>query len=77
MPQTTSTNVSPSMGTVIYFERQVLKHAGPVVILDRFGLTKQMPKNKGVTIEFRRPNTFTAATTPLVEGITPASTAFT
>lgn len=76
MPQTTSTNVSPSKGTVIYFERQILKHAGPVVVLDKFGLTKQMPKNKGTVIEFRRPRVFTAATTPLVEGVTPASTAF-
>jgi len=74
--QTTSTNVSPSMGTVIYFEREILKHAGPVVILDKFGMTKQMPKNKGTVIEFRRPNVFTAATTPLVEGVTPAATQF-
>jgi N4-gp56 family major capsid protein len=76
MTTTTSTNVSPSMGTVIYFERQILKHAGPVVILDKFGMSKQMPKNKGTVIEFRRPNVFTAATTPLVEGVTPAATQF-
>lgn len=74
--QTTSVNVSPSKGTVIYFEREILKHAGPVVILDKFGLSKQMPKNKGVTIEFRRPNVFTPATVPLQEGVTPAATAF-
>lgn len=76
MSQTTSANVSPSKGTVIYFEREILKHAGPVTVLDKLGLTKQMPKNKGITIEFRRPRTFTAVTTPLVEGVTPSSTAF-
>ena len=75
--QTTSTNVSPSKGTVIYFEREILKHAGPVIVLDKFGLSKSMPKNKGVTIEFRRPNVFAAATVPLVEGVTPSSTQFT
>jgi N4-gp56 family major capsid protein len=75
--QTNSTNVSPSKGTVIYFEREILKHAGPVVILDKWAMSKQMPKNKGTTIEFRRPNVFTAATVPLQEGVTPASTVFT
>jgi len=77
MGQTKSTNVSPSKGTVIYFETQILKHAEPVTVLDKLALTKPMPKNKGTTIEFRRPNVFTAADTPLIEGVTPASTAFT
>lgn len=76
MSQITNSNVSPSKGTVIYFEREILKHAGPVTVLDKLGLTKQMPKNKGTTIEFRRPNVFTAATIPLVEGVTPSTTAF-
>ena len=76
MTITNSTNVSPSKGTVIYFERQALKHAGPMSVLDKFGLSRPMPKNKGTTIEFRRPNVFTAATVPLVEGVTPTSTAF-
>lgn len=73
---TTSMTVSPSKGTVIYFEREILKHAGPVVILDKFGMTKPMPKNKGTKVEFRRPRTFTAATVPLQEGVTPSATAF-
>lgn len=76
MATTTSSSVSPSKGTVIFFETQILKHAGPVIVLDRFGLSKTMPKNKGTTIEFRRPNVFTAATTPLTEGVTPSATAF-
>jgi N4-gp56 family major capsid protein len=76
MATTTSSNVSPSMGTVIYFEREILKHAGPVTVLDKFGMSKPMPKNKGTVIEWRRPNTFTAATAPLVEGTTPTATAF-
>src|SRR3546814_6015325 len=39
-------------------------------------MTRPMPKNKGTVIKFRRPRTFTAATTPLVEGVTPQSTQF-
>jgi N4-gp56 family major capsid protein len=76
MTTTTYSGVSPSKGTVIYFEREILKHAGPVTVLDKFGMPKPMPKNKGQTIEWRRPNTFTAATVPLVEGTTPTATAF-
>ena len=34
------------------------KHAAPVTVLDKFGMTKPMPKNKGVAIKFRRRNPF-------------------
>jgi N4-gp56 family major capsid protein len=66
--------VSPR--TNVYAERQMLKHAGPVRILDKFGMLRPMPKNKTQTIKFRRPKVFTAATTPLVEGVTPTATQF-
>jgi N4-gp56 family major capsid protein len=62
--------------TNVYAERQMLKHAAPVMVLDKMALNKQMPKNKTETIKFRRPVTFTASTTPLVEGVTPNTTAF-
>jgi N4-gp56 family major capsid protein len=62
--------------TNVYAERQMLKHAMPVMVLEKLALTKQMPKNKTDTIKFRRPRIFTAATTPLVEGVTPTSTQF-
>lgn len=66
--------VSPR--TNVYAERQMLKHAGPVRVLDKFGLTRPMPKNKTQTIKFRRPKVFTEVTTPLVEGVTPSATQF-
>lgn len=66
--------VSPR--TNVYAERQMLKHAGPVRILDKFGMLRPIPKNKTQTIKFRRPRVFTAATTPLVEGVTPSATQF-
>jgi N4-gp56 family major capsid protein len=66
--------VSPR--TNVYAERQMLRHAKPVMVLEKLGLTKPMPKNKTDTIKFRRPRVFTAATTPLVEGVTPTETQF-
>lgn len=76
MTTTRSTDSGISQRTNVYAERQMLKHAAPVMVLDKFGLTKPMPKNKSTTIKFRRPIVFTAATTPLVEGVTPAATQF-
>lgn len=70
----TDAGISPR--TNVYAERQMLKHAAPVMVLDKMALNKQMPKNKTETIKFRRPITFTAMTTPLVEGVTPNTTAF-
>jgi N4-gp56 family major capsid protein len=69
-------NVGVTPRTNVYAEREMLKHAAPVMVLDKLAMAKQMPKNKTETISFRRPRTFTAATTPLVEGVTPASTTF-
>jgi N4-gp56 family major capsid protein len=70
----TDAGVSPRVN--VYAERQMLRHAAPVMVLEKLGLTKPMPKNKSQTIKFRRPKTFTAATTPLQEGVTPNATAF-
>lgn len=76
MTITVSTASGISQRTTVFAAREMLKHAGPVTVLDKFGVTKSMPQNKGVVIKFRRPKVFTAATTPLVEGVTPESTAF-
>jgi N4-gp56 family major capsid protein len=65
-----------SQRTNVYAERNMLRHAGPVTVLEKFGKPVRMPKNKSTTIKFRRPIVFTAATTPLVEGVTPSSTNF-
>lgn len=67
-----------SQRTNVYAEREMLKHAAPVMILEKTGpLIKPMPKNKGLNIKFRRPVPFAAATTPLQEGVTPTGTAMT
>lgn len=76
MTTTRYTDAGVSPRTNVYAERQMLKHAGPVRILDKIGMTKTLPQNKTQTMKFRRPRVFTAATTPLVEGVTPSATQF-
>lgn len=77
MTTNTSTSAGISQRTNVYAEREMLKHAAPVIVLDKTGpLIKPMPKNKGVNIKFRRPIPFEAATVPLQEGVTPTGTAF-
>jgi|TARA_Y100000310_G_scaffold151285_1_gene150848 N4-gp56 family major capsid protein len=51
----------------------MLRHAEPVLVLQKFGTPKEMPRNKADTVKFRRPVPFTAATVPLTEGVTPTS----
>ncbi len=76
MVQTGSTDAGISQRTNTWAAREMLKWAGPVVVLDKLGLIKPMPRNKGVNIKFRRPNVFTAVDVPLQEGVTPSATAF-
>ena len=77
MPMITSTSPGVSQRTNVYAERTMLKHAGPIRVLEKTGpLTKTMPKNKSTIIKFRRPVPFEAATTPLQEGVTPSPTGF-
>jgi len=65
-----------SQRTNVYAADQMLEHAKPVMVLEKLGTPKQMPKNKSDTIKFRRPRVFDAATIPLQEGVTPTATAF-
>ncbi|MDO8534615.1 MAG: hypothetical protein Q7S17_07735 [Xanthobacteraceae bacterium] len=50
MTTTLSTDGGISQRTTVYAERQMLKHAMPVMVLERFGLARPMPKNKSTTI---------------------------
>lgn len=71
MPITAYGDVSPRVG--MYAAVQMLKHAEPILVLEKFAQTRPIPKNKGQTIKFRRPVPFAISTTPLTEGVTPAS----
>ena len=75
---TTTSFASPgiSQRTNVYAEKQMLRWAKPIMVLEKLGLAKQMPKNKSDTIKFRRPRVFAAVNIPLVEGVTPTAVAF-
>lgn len=60
-----------SQRTAAYAYNTMLEHAEPVIVLGKFGTLKPIPLNKAETVKFRRPQPFTAATTPLQEGVTP------
>lgn len=62
-----------SQRTAAHAAVEMLKHAEPVTILPKFAQTKPVPQNKAQTVKFRRPVPFTVSTTPLTEGVTPAS----
>lgn len=76
MTLTKSTSTGISQRTEVYAEREMLKHAAAVTVLDKWALVKRMPKNKSTTIVFRRPKPFKAVTAPLLEGVTPNTTVF-
>jgi N4-gp56 family major capsid protein len=57
--------------TAAYASREMLKHAEPVLILSKMGMSKPVPKNTAEQVKFRRPIPFTVSTVPLAEGVTP------
>ena len=57
-------------------EVKMLEHAEPILVLNKLGDHKPMPKNKGEVIKFRRPVPLPLALTPLTEGVRPAATDF-
>ena len=59
--------------TAAWAATQMLKHAEPVIVLGKFGMVKELPRNKADTVKFRRPVPFSAATVPLTEGVTPTA----
>lgn len=59
--------------TAAYATAKMLNHAKPVFVLQAFGESKPMPKNKADNMKFRRSIPFPAATIPLVEGVTPTA----
>ncbi len=64
-------DISPRVG--IYAHEQMLAHAEPIIVLQKMGAVKPVPKNRGEQVKFRRPKPWTVSTTPLTEGVTPAA----
>lgn len=57
--------------TNVYADEKFLAHATPKQVLERYATTKQLPKNKTLTIAFRRSIPFDVDDTPIQEGVTP------
>ncbi len=74
---TTTTYSGLSQRTTAWAMTEHLKHAEPIMVLAKFGMTKPVPKNKSQQVKFRRPVPLVLATTPLTEGSAPTSKAMT
>lgn len=70
MNLTTTTDVPPAVA--IFYDRELLQNARPKLFHEKFAQIRRIPSKSGDTIKFRRYGTLTTATTPLVEGVTPA-----
>jgi N4-gp56 family major capsid protein len=71
MPLTEYGNISPR--TAAFAAAELLKRGLPYLCLEKFGQSKSLPGNNSMTMKFRRYNSLAVATTPLTEGVTPAS----
>lgn len=54
-----------------FYDTELIRNAEPLLVHDRFGQKRFIPKNGGKTIEFRKLNPFPKASKPLTEGVTP------
>lgn len=55
----------------VYAETKMLEHAAPILVLNKLGDHKPMPKNASQVIRFKRPNVLPLATTAMTEGVRP------
>lgn len=62
-------DISPRIG--IYAVAKMLAHATPILVLEKFAKVETLPKNKGLTIKWRRPIPFDVSPIALAEGVTP------
>lgn len=72
MPSFSATHysdVQPRIGT--YAVGKMLAYADSQLVLEKFAMVTPLPKNKGLTIKWRRPVPFAVETDTLLEGQTP------
>lgn len=66
---TGTSTLSAEMKT--FYDRTLIDEAEPELVHDQFGQERNIPKNGGKTIEFRKFTALPKATKPLTEGVTP------
>ena len=62
-------DLSPEMKT--FYDKVLLREAQANLVHDQFGQKRNIPKNGGKNIEFRKFDSLPKAMTPLTEGVTP------
>ncbi len=63
-------NLSAEMKT--FYDKTLITLASPYLVHDQFGQKRDIPKNDGKIIEFRKFSSLPKALTPLTEGVTPS-----
>lgn len=70
-----NTNVTTDTGMTaemkVYYDNNLIRLAGPNLVHDQFAQTRNIPKNGGKIVEFRKYDSFPKALEPLTEGVTP------
>ena len=66
---TTGNDLRPEMKT--FYDKNLIRLAEPLLVHDRFGQEKPIPRGNGKIIEFRKFSKLPKALTPLTEGIAP------
>ena len=67
---TTSSELSGEMKT--FYDKTLITLASPYLVHDQFGQKRDIPKNGGKIIEFRKFSSLPKALVPLTEGVTPS-----
>ena len=65
----TTESLSTSMQT--YYDKRLVQNMKPRLVHQSYGQKRQIPRNGGKTVNFRKFSPFAAATNPLTEGVTP------
>lgn len=72
---TATSTLSPEMKT--FYDKDLLRNAKPILVHNQFGQKRNIPKNGGKSIEFRKFSPLPKAMTALTEGVTPDGQALT
>lgn len=71
VPANTTGTESLSEEMKTFYDKNLLRYTKPHLVHDQFGQTRNIPKNGGKRIEFRRFEQLPKALTPLTDGVTP------
>lgn len=71
VPANTTGTGSLSAEMKTFYDKNLLRYTKPHLVHDQFGQSRNIPKNGGKRIEFRRFEQLPKALTPLTEGVTP------